>query len=374
MSWKYRIVVLFGVVSLIGDIIYEGARGITPSFLEALGASALLVGTAIGLSEFLGLSLRLVSGVLADYSRMYWPLYFAGYLLIASIPLMAFANTWQVAILLIILERVAKAIRSPARDTLLSMVSEERGKVFGLHELLDQIGAVAGPAILGWILLTSNDYRMAYLSLFLPYFVLVAAVLLAYKGYDVDISKLSGRGLKWKSLPKEFLLYSLAVAMNAAGLIHVSLLLFKVSALLAGWTAAFIYALIQLVDAVASPLVGHAYDRVGRSILYVPFILSPIPTALTLIGGVHGFLIASILYGIILGMQESIYRAAVGDLVVPEVRGTAYGIFNTMYGLGFLFSGLVFGALIDMNLPLVGILASVVLEAVALLMLYLSVK
>ncbi len=372
MSRKYRIVLLFGLVSLIGDVIYEGARGITPPFLESLGASALVVGAAMGLSEFIGLSLRLISGVVADYKRAYWPLYFAGYFLIISIPMMAFVNSWQLAILLIVVERVAKAIRSPARDTLLSMVSEKRGKVFGLHELLDQIGAVAGPAVLGWILLTRNDYKMAYSVLFVPYVLLVVAALLAYKGYDVDIPELKGRKVEWRSMPRNFLIYSLSVALNAAGLVHVSLLLYRVSGVMAGWAAAFTYVLVQLVDAISSPLVGHAYDRFGRSVLYVPFLLSPIPTALTLVGDIQNLLVASALYGLILGMQESVYRAAVGDLVGPELRGTAYGIFNTMYGLGFLISGVLFGMAIDLASTPLGIAASVILELMALILLHRS--
>ncbi|HUM77763.1 MAG TPA: hypothetical protein PLP43_05000, partial [Methanoculleus sp.] len=116
----YTVILLFGVVSLFGDIIYEGARSVAGPYLYLLGAGALAVGVVAGLGEFLGYALRLASGYLADATRHYWAITFIGYGMLAAVPLLALAGSWEIAALLLILERVGKGIRVPARDAILS--------------------------------------------------------------------------------------------------------------------------------------------------------------------------------------------------------------------------------------------------------------
>jgi len=135
----YAGILLLGIVSLMGDVVYEGSRGLVPDYLKFLGVSAFIVGLVGGLGEFLGYAVRLVSGFLADTTRAYWLFIFLGYGLVASIPLLGFAGSWEIAIVLVLLERLGKAFRSPSRDTVLSIVSKDvgTGKAFGIHELLD---------------------------------------------------------------------------------------------------------------------------------------------------------------------------------------------------------------------------------------------
>ena len=355
-------------------MIYEGARAVAPSYLGALGATALVVGLVFGLSEFVGLSLRLVSGVLADVTGAYWALYLLGYGLIISIPLLGLTNLWPVAVALIFTERVAKGLRSPARDVLISAVSKGvgAGKAFGLHELMDQIGAIAGPALLGTILLLSpNDYSSAFLSLLIPYSVLLASLLyIYYKFRDVVLAERTTK-FSLSGLPASFWLYTTAVFLNTAGLIHVSIIVLTSSEAFSSWMAAYLYVLMQAVDAVSAPLAGLAYDKAGRGILYLPFLLSPVPSVATLLGG-GNVLIAVIFFGLIYGMQESVYRAAVSDLVPMEVRGTAYGLFNTAYGLGFLVSGSLFGYFLYTGDVISGAAFSIVAQIIAVLALYKS--
>ncbi|MDK2371851.1 MAG: MFS transporter [Candidatus Korarchaeota archaeon] len=370
----YKAIILFGLVSLVGDVIYEGARAVAPSYLGALGATALVVGLVFGVSEFVGLSLRLVSGVLADITGAYWALYLLGYGLIVSIPLLGLTNLWPVAVALIFAERVAKGLRSPARDVLISAVSKGvgAGKAFGLHELMDQVGAIAGPALLGTILLLRpNDYSSAFLSLLIPYLVLLTSILYIYYRFRAVIP--SGKRTKFSlsDLPTNFWIYTLAVFLNTAGLIHVSLIVLTSSEAFSPWMAAYLYVLMQAVDAISAPLAGLAYDRMGRKVLYLPFLLSPIPSIATLMGG-SNVLLAVIFFGVIYGMQESIYRAAVSDLVSMEVRGTAYGMFNTAYGLGFLVSGSLFGYLLYTGDVLSGTVFSVAAQVAAVTALYRS--
>lgn len=165
----YIAILLLGIVSLMGDVVYEGSRGIVPPYLAFLGASAFIIVFVGRLGEFLGYSFRLISGVLSDTTKAYWIFIFLGYGLIVSIPLLGFAGGWAIAIILILLERLGKAFRSPSRDAVLSMVSKDvgAGKAFGVHELLDQIGAILGPILVaGLMLYSGNNYSQTFSLLF----------------------------------------------------------------------------------------------------------------------------------------------------------------------------------------------------------------
>ncbi len=379
----YKAIALFGFVSLLGDVIYEGARGITPSYLGYLGASAFVIGLTFGLGEFISFGLRIFSGVIADKTRAYWALYAMGYLLVIAIPLLAIADSWWIVVLLILIERFAKSFRSPARDTLLSMISEEvgAGKTFGFHELMDQIGAVLGPATLGVILLwTSGDYKLAFTVLIIPYLGLLFAVLYTYSKIRplvepaIREARHIGFGEIARALPIEFKMYILAVTLNTIGLIHWSLILHQASLIEAVWMVSFLYVGIQLIDAVTAPVSGYLYDKIGRKILLAPFLLSIIPTALTMISGWSNLIVAGVFFGVVYGMQESIYRAAIADLVPVEARGSAYGLFNGFYGLGLLISGGVFGYMLVSGNIVLAISYSVVLQTLASIILLKSVK
>ncbi len=380
----YKGVLLFGVVSLFGDIIYEGARGVAPTYLDFLGASALVVGFAFGLGEFLGYGLRLLSGLLADTTRAYWLFFFLGYILLLSIPLIGFTSAWELVVALILVERVAKALRSPARDTLLSVISREvgAGKAFGLHELLDQVGAVLGPGIVAFMLFTtSNNYFYTFTSLFLPYLLLLAAIFTVYSklkrytivagGTDAKPVEKLGQG---KGLSIEFKVYTLAVALNTMGLIHISLILYRASETMIPWIVSALYLLVQAVDAASALFSGYMYDKYGRKVLLTPFILSVFPSVMAVLGGQPFILTAALTFGFIYGMQESIYRAAVSDLTPVRWRGTAYGIFNAIYGLGFLLSGSIYGYFIKNNLVALSVVFAVSMQAIASTLLIKSIS
>ena len=353
----YMGILLFGIVSLVGDIIYEGARGLVPNYLYFLGASAIIVGLIGGLGEFLGYGVRLISGYLADSSHAYWLFIFIGYGLIVSIPLLGLTGTWEIAIIFVLLERLGKAIRAPSRDTVLSIVSKGvgPGKAFGVHELLDQIGAVAGPLIVAAIMFSSgNNYQLTFSFLLLPFLVLVMALIFNYRKTGPKLTfepKMPGSKV---ALQRPFYIYTLAVILNTIGLIPVILILYKAATLLRpeqAWVVPLIYLLIQGVDAAVALIAGYAYDKFGVRVLIVAFILSIFPPLFAFVdGGLSTLLIASVFFGIVLGMQESIYRAAVTQFTPISSRGTAYGIFNTGLGVGFLISGGIFGLFLQYNI------------------------
>jgi hypothetical protein len=215
-------IILMGIVSLLGDVVYEGARGVTGPYLALLGASATMVGLIGGLGEFIGYALRLFSGFIADRTKAYWLFTFIGYGLLIAIPLLAFTNSWQVAVLLIVLERVGKAFRSPARDTILSYATKEvgRGFGFGLHEALDQIGAIIGPLIFSVILFAGGNYRTGFSVLWIPALMVIGILRIAKNRLPHPEKLESEQEAGAKNNPifsKIFILYSLFTFFAVAG-------------------------------------------------------------------------------------------------------------------------------------------------------------
>jgi len=339
-----------------GDFVYEGSRGIVPGYLEFLGATAVIVGLVGGLGDFLGYTIRLVSGFLADTTRAYWLFIFLGYALIVSIPLLGFQLGLGIAITLVLLERLGKAFRAPSRDTVLSIISKDvgAGKAFGIHELLDQIGAIVGPLMVAVLMFYSNNnYHYTFSFLFLPFLMLLMALVYTYRRISskttVEPQEMTEKG---ERLAKPFYIYTFAVLSNTVGLIPYTLILLRASEILKPtgqeWIVPLIYLLIQGVDAPVALIAGYAYDKFGIGVLVLPFVLSLFPSLLTMVSVELSTLIAAaVVFGLVLGMQESIYRAAVSQLTPISSRGTAYGIFNTAYGIGLLISGIAYGLLME---------------------------
>lgn len=176
-----KFVVLLGVVSLFADMTYEAARSITGPYLALLGASGTIVGIVAGFGELVGYALRLVSGIVADKTGKYWSITVVGYAInMIAVPLLALAGRWELAAFFIVAERLGKAIRTPARDAMLSHATAEmgRGWGFGLHEALDQVGAMLGPLIVATVLYFNGSYQAGFAVLAIPA-VLALSVLIA---------------------------------------------------------------------------------------------------------------------------------------------------------------------------------------------------
>ncbi|MEM1574481.1 MAG: MFS transporter [Nitrososphaerota archaeon] len=360
----YIAILMMGIISLFGDIVYEGVRGIIPDYLKFLGASATIVGIIIGLGELISYFSRIVGGILADKTHSYWPLMLLGYGLIFSLPSLFFCNFfggWILAALLIIIERFGKGIRAPARDTILSFVSTGvgAGKAFGLHELLDQIGAIIGPLIVAFIFAFTTSYSISFLFLFLPYLLLLISLYLVYKfikGYEVPyITKKIEIGIT-KGMT---LFYIFAITFNCIGIVPSSLILYRASQLadigiIDRWFIPLLYAGIQLIDAPSALISGLLYDKIGLLTLVVPFTISFFISPILFIPSNSLWIVvaSAILYGIVLGTQESIYRAAIADIVPQNMRGTAYGIMNAALGISILIAGSMYGYLLDIKASL----------------------
>jgi MFS family permease len=371
-SRALRFIVALGVVSLFADMTYEGARSATGPFLQTLGASAAAVGFVAGLGELIGYALRLVSGLLSDRTKAYWTFTMAGYFVnLLAVPALALADRWEIAAVLIVIERTGKAWRSPARDAMLSHATSRVGQGwgFGLHEALDQIGAVTGPLIVTAVMfVTQNDYRKSLAALLVPALValavLVAARVLYPRPEDLEVKKL---GLAPAGLSGGYWYYVAAAALLAAGLADFPLIAFhfkKQGVVPGAWIPAF-YAIAMGVDAVAALIFARMYDRVGLRVMLLVAVISASFAPFVFLGGFGWALVGALLWGVSMGAQESIIRAAVGVMAPRERRGTAYGIFHTGYGLAWFFGSALMGLLYDRSIPAV-IAFSVVIQLLSL--------
>ena len=370
----FKLIILMGIVSFFGDVTYEGARSITAPYLATFGVSALIVGLVSGAGEFLGYALRLLSGFLVDRTKRYWLITFLGYALILSIPLLAFAGKWEIVAFLIILERMGKAVRSPAKDSIISFATKKvgRGLGFGIHEAIDQLGAVLGPLILFYVIFTGWSIKSSFSLLFLP--AILCILFLAFARFEFPKPEVFEE-LTEERLSRTFWIYTLFVFLTMAGFVNFQIISyhFKVQQVLSDAFIPAVYALAMGVDALAALLIGKAYDKIGlKALSLLPILIIPIPL-LSFSPNLRFVLLGIILWGIVMGMQETVMRAAIADLTSLSKRGSGYGIFNTVFGLGWFFGGLMAGFLYDVSLNYLFFYV-IALEILALLPLVLLLK
>jgi MFS family permease len=350
-----KFVVLIGIVSLFSDLTYEGARSVTGPFLAILGASATVVGFVAGFGELIGYALRLVSGYFADKTQKYWPIVFFGYgLNLLAVPLLALAGHWEIAAILMVAERMGKAIRTPARDVMLSCASDSigRGWGFGLHEALDQIGAVCGPLVVAAVFFSRGTYQAGFALLLIPALIALTVLFIAYKLYPTphDLESAAVK-LQSKGFPKAFWLYIAAIGCVAAGYADFPLVAYhfkKVASVPEHWIPIF-YAVAMGVDAVAALVFGRIFDRIGLPVLVFAVLLSSLFAPLVFIGGFYEALVGMALWGVGMGAQESIVRAAIAGMVPRNRLGFAFGLFNTAYGVAWFLGSAVMGVLFDVS-------------------------
>ncbi|AOR30402.1 hypothetical protein BFF78_04450 [Streptomyces fodineus] len=378
----WRFVVWFGTVSLLADVVYEGARSITGPLLASLGASALVVGVVTGAGEAAALGLRLFFGPLADRTRRFWGLAIAGYALtVVSVPLLGVAGVLWAACVLVIAERVGKAVRSPAKDTLLSHATAAtgRGRGFAVHEALDQIGALLGPLLVAGVLaLTGNDYGPALGVLAVPG---IAVLLLLFwlrarmpdpEAYEREVAAAApvepdAQGGK---LPRSFWAYAAFTAATTTGFATFGVLSYHLverHLLTAAWVPV-LYAATMAVDAVAALATGWLYDRHGPRVLVALPVLTAGVSVLAFTNTVAIAMAGSLVWGAAMGIQESTLRATVADLVPSGRRATAYGLFAGVVGGASLAGGALIGGLYGYSIPvLITVVVTIQVFAVALL-------
>ena len=354
-STALRFVLMIGVVSFFADFVYEGGRSINGSFLATLGASGAVVGVVAGLGELLGYGLRFFSGRISERTRQFWPMTLFGYFVqMAAVPALALAANWQVAAVLIVLERVGKAIRNPPRDVMLSHAGKEMGIgwAFGLHEGLDQAGALIGPLVLALILAHRGQYRIAFATLLIP--ALITAVLIVVTKFlyprPEDLEPHSPP-IHTAGLGRAFWIYLIGAALVAAGFADYQLIAFhlqKHGIASAIWIPIF-YSVAMATSGAGSLLFGRLFDRVGVTALIPLTFISIASAPLVFYGGFRAALAGAALWGLGMGVHESIIPAAVAAMVPPERRPSAYGLFTAAYGIFWFLGSAAIGFLYDVS-------------------------
>jgi MFS family permease len=369
------------VVAMLGDVSYEGARSISGRYVSLLGASATTVAIVAGFGELAGSALRVWTGKLADRTRAYWPLTILGYSTnLLAIPTLALANAWQAAALLVVLERVGKAIRSPARSVLLSHAADRLGpgKTFGLDELLDQIGAVSGPLLLAgamWLRAGDDDlarYRTAFVVTLVPVLANLALALFARSRFP-DPSSLAPKAVAEVPVhdARALRLYLVGIALLGAAFVDWALVAVHVgrSGLLDEAWVPGLYALAMGLDGAAALVFGHAYDRKGlRVLVLAALVLAAAGVLVLAVPGLWAMIAGIALWAIALGGLESIAKAAITTLVPKPERGAAYGRFYAVLGVSWWAGSVVLGLAYDVSPAASGALVAVLALASAIVL------
>ncbi|MEW1810157.1 MFS transporter [Pseudarthrobacter phenanthrenivorans] len=377
-----RFILVFGIVSALMDMVYEGARSVTGPYLGTLGASALLVSVVTGAGEAVALVLRLVFGRLADRPTLRWALAISGYGLTAlSVPLLGITDALWIACLLVLAERLGKAVRSPAKDTMLAEAGSSlgRGKAFALHEALDQAGAFVGPLLVGAALALSGSYGPGFLLLAVPG---LAAMLILFRlkrrvpdpgAFETVVRMDDGASPAGvlaaapaaTPMPRQFWLYAAFSSLTMFGYATFGLLSFHAVAtgLLAPALVPVLYAAAMGVDAVAALLSGWLYDRVGLKVLLVLPVLAAAVPWLGFSNSAPLAVVGALVWGAAMGVQESTMRAGVAGLAPAARRGSAYGMFTACYGLAWLAGSLLIGLLYEQSVPALAVTITVVQAA-----------
>lgn len=390
-----RFVLLVGAMSLFADFTYEGGRGILGPYLALLGASGTAVGVVAGLGELAGYGLRLVSGRLADRTRQFWPITIFGYIVqMLAVPALALAGSWPAAAALLVAERAGKAVRNPPRDVMLSHAGREMGGygwAFGLHEALDQVGALAGPLVIAWLIARHaggmgalnlgatggaaiHYYRAAFAALLLPAVctlaLLAAARILYPRPEELESRRTPGEASEASAasgVPRVFWIYLAGAALVAAGFADFALVAYhfeKASSVTGSWVPIF-YAVAMGAGGAGSLLFGRWFDRLGLRLLIPLTVLSAAFAPLVFFGGFRMSLAGAAIWGLGMSVHESIVPAAVAPMVPPERRASAYGLFTAGYGLAWFLGSALLGFLYDRSLTIVAA-ACVLLQLAAI--------
>ena len=396
ISRAMAFILLFGVVSLFSDMTHEGASSIRGAYLSLLGASAATIGFVSGLGELVGYSMRYVFGKLTDKTKQYWPMTILGYVLdIIAVPALALVGEhgWVWACLLLIVQRMGKAIKKPAKDTIMSFAATQEGvgKSFGIQEVLDQLGAFLGPVLLYLVMLgkTEGDafrlYSFCFAVLAIPGAItLILLLVTKHKFPNPEQFEREPKEFVPFRMKKEFVLYIAGISLFAFGFIDYSIVVMHISrtftelapglaetsSLITTGSLPLLYAGAMLVDAVAALVFGFLFDRYGVKVLVLSTLLSA-PFPILVFGGesIPTVLLGIALWGVGMGAQESILKAAVASMVPKTSRATGYGIFECAFGAAWFLGSWLLGLLYETSLPVM--IAVSVLAQLAAIPLYL---
>ena len=368
----FRFVLVIGIVNFFADMTYEGGRAIIGPFLGSLGATAAIIGFVAGFGELAGYGLRSVTGYLADKTRQYWAVAFLGYAInMLAVPALALAGNWPIAAALIVAERTGRAIRRPAVESMLSEAGQSigHGWVFGLNEALDQTGATLGPLITAWVLFRHGGYRHAFAVLLISALLCLAVLVVAWLVHRPfgETQKKSAQSPLTKGFSRAYWLYLAAGALIAAGFADFSLIAFhfRQNGTVPPGLVPVFYAVAMATGAVASLVLGKLLDKFELPVLLFGFGVAAFFAPLVFLSGRELELLGMILWGLGMGAQDSCLKAVLSRVVRSGKRSTAFGVFDTGFGIAWFAGSAIMGLLYEKSIPAV-VVFSMVLQLLAL--------
>lgn len=355
----YKIIFLMGLVSFFADITAGGAKSIIGPFLYTLGASPIIIGFIAGLGEFAGHTLRFIFGYIVDKTKKYWSFTIGGYLLsLFSIPLLSFALNWQIVGFLVFIERVGKAIRTPARDTILSFAIKKAkyGIGFGIHKVLDQFGEFLGPIFVSFLLyLTYNDYKKTFLWLIIPSIFALVVLIYTKSKYKFEIENLNNESTDRENneiFNPIFWIYLISLCFIAVSYADFPIIAYhvKLNNLLSINMIPILYAIGMITAAFSAIFFGFLFDKIKYNSLILGILFSLFYPIFAFSYNLNYIFFGIFLWGIGIGIQDSITRSVVANLISPQNRGKAFGIFHSLYGFSWLIGSTVIGYLYSISL------------------------
>jgi predicted MFS family arabinose efflux permease len=351
---------------------YEGMRGIAGQFLLTLGASATVVGFVAGFGELAGYGLRSVFGYLADKTHSYWAFIIVGFAVqLLAVPALALAGNWPLAAALMIAERTGRAVRRPSVQAMLSHAGTQIGAgwAFGLHEALDQTGATVGPLITALVLYLRGGYHWAFGVLLITAMLSLASLVIARIFYPRphELEERSPVILKAKGFSKAYWLYAMAGMCVAAGFADFSLVAFhfqKTHVVPQSIIPVF-YSAAMVTGAITPPIFGKLLDKMGLGIILLAFFLGALFAPCVFLGGFSFALVGMILWGLGMGAQDSLLKAVLSGVIPQDKRSTAYGVFDTVFGIAWFAGSAAMGLLYDKSIPAL-VIFSLALQLAAL--------
>jgi len=373
-----QFVLIIGIVNFFADFTYEGARGIVGPFLGSLGASAAVLGFVAGLGELMGYALRSVSGYFADKFHRHWVFAFLGYAVnMLAVPALALATQWPIAATLVVAERVGRGIRKPTVDAMLSYAGKSIGAgwVFGLNEAFDQTGATIGPLLMALILWLHGGFHTGFAVLLIPALLclttLLAARLLHPRPHELEQG--AEHTVASANLSRAYWTYFVAGALIAAGFADFALIGFhfqKADAVPRNWIPLF-YAVAMASGALTSIPLGRLFDRFGANISLFAFLISAAAAPLVLLGTFSFALVGMIFWGIGMSAQGALFQAMLTHVIPPQKRSTAFGLFDTGFGIAWFLGSATIGLLYDKSVVAVA-LFSMILQLAAIPVIFIA--
>ncbi len=347
-----------GLVSFFTDFSTEMILGILPTYLvNNLGISKAILGAIEGSSELTSYVFRRISGSISDKVRKRKIFVIIGYgLSTISKPFFVVASTWYDAFIVRAVDRIGKGVRTAPRDALIAdSVSESiSGKAFGIHRTIDQMGAIAGPLV-AFAILQSMDIQVVFLLSLIP--GAIAVIILIFFVKEIAIKKFASsttilgniRGLLKENKP--FVILTIITGIFSLGAFNFSFILLRASEL--GVDQSFIpivYAVINVAHTVIGIPPGILSDKIGKEkVILSSYCIFAISSMLMVVS-INNLSYASILaviFGLYVGISETVQRAIIPKYVTSELRGTAYGLYSVVTGVCFFVSNITFGFIWD---------------------------